>query len=160
MQEPATLRARFDPTLSDGSHPNFTISEMALHILAYNLTRVMKIMGSKPLLARISAETAAPTQRTATMALAPTPTPTLEPRSALLHSRAHREPGQELLEDSDRPQARRSLEHRHDLAVAARGLLLRRQTRIARRPAAGRGRDGGLGGRRGHVCRKIIKSPI
>ena len=23
MQEPATLRARFDPTLSDGSHPNF-----------------------------------------------------------------------------------------------------------------------------------------
>jgi transposase len=29
--------------------------EMALHILAYNLTRVMNIMGSKPLLARISA---------------------------------------------------------------------------------------------------------
>src|SRR3954453_18178529 len=23
MQEPAPLRARFDPTLSDGSHPNF-----------------------------------------------------------------------------------------------------------------------------------------
>src|SRR4051794_29111837 len=23
MKEPATLRARFDPTLSDGSHPNF-----------------------------------------------------------------------------------------------------------------------------------------
>jgi hypothetical protein len=60
------------PTLSDGSHPNFTISEMALRILAYNLTRVMNIMASKPLLARISAETAAPTPRTATLALAPT----------------------------------------------------------------------------------------
>ena len=71
MQEPATLRA-IHPTLFDGSHPNFTISEMALRILAYNLIRVMNIMGSKPLLARISAETAAPRQRTATMALAPT----------------------------------------------------------------------------------------
>jgi len=80
------------PTLSDGSRPNFTISEMALRILAYNLTRVMNIMASKPLLARISAETAAPTPRTATMALAPTQLRHLEPKSALLHSRAHREP--------------------------------------------------------------------
>ncbi len=30
-------------------------SEMALHVLAYNLTRVMNIMGSKPLLAAIRA---------------------------------------------------------------------------------------------------------
>ena len=55
MQEPATLRPRFNPTLSDGSHPNFTISEMALHILAYNLTRVMNIIGVKPLIAAIAA---------------------------------------------------------------------------------------------------------
>jgi len=30
-------------------------SEMALHVLAYNLTRVMNIMGNKPLLAAIRA---------------------------------------------------------------------------------------------------------
>jgi len=30
-------------------------SEMALHVLAYNLTRVMNIMGSRPLLAAIRA---------------------------------------------------------------------------------------------------------
>ena len=59
------------PTLSDGSRPNFTISEMALRILAYNLTRVMNIMGSKPLLARIVQKQRHLT-RTATMALAPT----------------------------------------------------------------------------------------
>jgi len=57
-----SLRRSGHDSTRHGSHPNFTISEMALHILAYNLTRVMNIMGSKPLLARISAETAAPTQ--------------------------------------------------------------------------------------------------
>jgi len=30
-------------------------SEMALHVLAYNLTRVMNILGSQPLLAAIRA---------------------------------------------------------------------------------------------------------
>ena len=30
-------------------------SEMALHVLAYNLTRVLNIMGSKPLLAAMRA---------------------------------------------------------------------------------------------------------
>ena len=92
------------PTLSDGSRPNFTISEMALRILAYNLTRVMNIMGSKPLLARISAETAAPTPRTDNGAgTDPTPTRT---EKALLHSRAQGNAAEELLEHSGRPQAR------------------------------------------------------
>ena len=31
---------------------------MALHVLAYNLTRVMNIVGVKPLIAAIAAETA------------------------------------------------------------------------------------------------------
>ena len=99
----------------------------------------------------------------------PTPTPSREARSST-HAPIGN-PAQELLEHSRRPQARRGVEHRHDLAVeyfgqgigdavAARGLLLRRQTRIAGQPAAGRGRDGGLNGRRGHFCRKIMKSPI
>jgi len=99
----------------------------------------------------------------------PTPTPSREARSST-HAPIGN-PAQELLEHSGRPQARRGVEHRHDLAVeyfgqgigdavAARGLLLRRQTRIAGQPAAGRGRDGGLNGRRGHFCRKIMKSPI
>ena len=30
-------------------------AEMALHVLAYNLTRVMNIMGTKPLMAAIRA---------------------------------------------------------------------------------------------------------
>jgi hypothetical protein len=34
-------------------------SEMALHVLAYNLTRVMNIMGTRPLMAAMTAENAA-----------------------------------------------------------------------------------------------------
>ena len=37
--------------------------EMALHVLAYNLTRVMNIMGSKPLLAAVMDTAASSTER-------------------------------------------------------------------------------------------------
>jgi hypothetical protein len=38
-----------------GSSCKTTFSEMALHVLAYNLTRVMNIMGIRPLMAAIRA---------------------------------------------------------------------------------------------------------
>ena len=40
-------------------------SEMALHVLAYNLTRVMNIMGVQPLLAAIRADSLPPRAKTA-----------------------------------------------------------------------------------------------
>ena len=71
-------------------------------------------------------------------------------------------PAHEFLEHGDRPQARRGLEHRHDLAVEhlgqrigtptfARRPLLRGQARVASQSVARRDRESGLGGRRGHA---------
>ena len=57
-------RAQWDSTLSTYAHPTIgslpiasvdTATEMALHVLAYNLTRVMNIIGIQPLMAAMRA---------------------------------------------------------------------------------------------------------
>jgi hypothetical protein len=50
-----TIKARMDPTHFLTKTLPRVASEMALHVLAYNLTRVMNIMGIQPLMAAIRA---------------------------------------------------------------------------------------------------------
>jgi hypothetical protein len=51
----ATLKMRMGATHFLMKHLPKVATEMALHVLAYNLTRVMNIMGIQPLMAAIRA---------------------------------------------------------------------------------------------------------
>jgi transposase len=52
---PSTIKARMGATHFLMKTLPRVASEMALHVLAYNLTRVMNIMGVKPLMAAMRA---------------------------------------------------------------------------------------------------------